>query len=270
MKKKLLFFCYLAIAGCSPLYAQQAVFGAKSAGLGDVSAVEDGWSVFNNSAQMVFQSSQCVLQYKHFYDFVPAYGVAAAYLQRLNTCNAVGVGCVQIAAGDFRQRAVVAAFAHDIAACFSLSLQCQYLFLSYTDAWYGLNHGLFCSLSACYRPDELWCWSLVWGNPAQFHYRFDKNADVLPSFLRIGMRYIWTSQLRTYVECDKTMQFPLAVAFGMEREIGTVQVSVGARFPTFQLCVGVGADLNRMGWSVACQYHMELGAVWAFSLYVSV
>lgn len=268
MKKNVLIFCCLLVLCPFRPEAQNEIFGAKAAALGSVSIAEDGWSLFNNSAQMLFQPTQCLLQCRESYGLISTIDAAVGFIYSFSE-NAIGVGFSQNLLGDFRQRSLITAFAHKVGDSFSMSLLCRYLLLSYSDAYYGVANGFSFSLSLCYRPDGIWNWSLVWNNPLCFHYRFSKSAPVIPSSLRLGARYTWTPSLRMYAECCKSPYFPLNCALGLEKELGFYTLRCAALFPEFQLAVGLGSAKKRFSWDLACQYHLDLGASFDFSVQFS-
>ena len=245
--------------------AQNDLFGAKSLALGRMASVEDGWSVFNNSSQMVFLPTQFVLQCGEYYGFISSMEAAAGFMYSF-ALQSVGAGFSQNITGDFRRRCLLVAYAHKIGDLFSLSMQCRWISLSYSDSYYGVKNGFCFSLSCCYRPDEIWSWSVVLNNPACFHYQFDPDLDRLPTSVRLGMRYTWTSTLRTYMECGKSLEFPVCVAVGVEKDYSHWHLRGSVSYPEFGMAAGLGCGERNCMWDVACQYNLDLGATVFFSI----
>ena len=265
MKKIILLWCFCFVK-ISFLQAQTEAKGAKSVGLCHILAAEDGWSLFNQSSQMVSSPSQWMLQCHTRIGMIPITQAAVGYLHTLPEKRSWGLGFNQNGMGDFRQREYVAAYAHSVGPHFSLALQCQYVALSYTDRYYGVSRGGSFSLSASCQPLPAWNCCFLWVNPFLFHYRFQREAPALPSQLCFSAIYHWTSQLRSYLECTKAAEFPFSAAFGLEREWNSVVFRCAASLPEFQFSSGLGMRCGRLYWDVACRYHPDLGMELAFSI----
>ena len=266
MKKIILIACLLGKASLGFLVAQSEVLGAKSAGLCHVAAAEDGWSLFNCASQTAFLPSQWMFQCEEYGGTVSSLSAAMGFLHFFAGGNSCGAGWLHTAMGDFRRETVVATFAHGLSDRFAMALQCQYLRLSYTDAYYGHLDGFSFALSVTWQPSEAWSWSFLWVNPAGLHYRFSRHEASMASCLRMSARYAWSPSLRCYAECEQNSWFPFRCAVGMEKDLSFVCLRIASVLPQFQFSAGLGMRFGAVVCDAACMYHPDLGPTLALSL----